>query len=98
MARCMGDMFQKGYGQAMKNNANTQYQAFGRNRSRCGSLEQLQVRKALASRLDDKAAGYERAAARLELRGDEDAAKVLFKAADQLRGLINNAAKKQLTG
>jgi hypothetical protein len=65
-----------------------QGQIFGRNNVRSDSLEQMRVRRALLSRLESKAENYDRAAARLELRGETDAAKVLVKASRQLRDMI----------
>ncbi len=75
---------------SIKTNA-AQARAFGRNFTASESLEQLRVRRALMDRLQNKAANYDRAAARLELRGEMDAAKVLVKASRQLRGIMANA-------
>ena len=44
----------------------------------------------LSDRLVEKYRNYERAAARLELRGESDAAEVLRKAAARLRKIRNN--------
>ena len=50
-------------------------------------LDQRCVSVMLARRITEKCHNYDRAASRLELRGEADAAKVLRRAADRLRRL-----------
>ncbi|MEM8772324.1 MAG: hypothetical protein AAGD92_11795 [Pseudomonadota bacterium] len=52
---------------------------------RSDNLEKLRIRRALARRLEEKIRNYEKAAARLELRGEDDAAAALTQAAARLR-------------
>lgn len=55
--------------------------------NRSSTIQRQQLHRALARRLDDKVNNYERAAARLELRGELDAAKALTDSAQKLRSL-----------
>ena len=50
-------------------------------------LEQKRIRRALSRRLEEKMQNYERAAARLELRGEDDASRLLVRAANRIRTL-----------
>jgi len=59
--------------------------AFGQETLAADKLEDMRVKRMLARRLAEKAKNYERAAAKLEIRGDGDAAEVLHRAADRLR-------------
>ncbi len=58
---------------------------FGRERTSMDMLEQRLAAKALTRRLGEKIKNYEKAAAKLELRGEADAADALHRAADRLR-------------
>lgn len=49
------------------------------------NLDRQRVSRALKRRLDEKIRAYDREAAKLEVRGQSDAAQVLRKAADKLR-------------
>ncbi len=64
---------------------------FGRGPCGSDSLEAQRVRRVLHRRLTEKIRNYERIAARLEMRGENDAATVLVKAADQLRAITAEA-------
>ena len=60
---------------------------FGTDTSHRDMLEQRCVSTMLARRITEKCHNYERAARRLELRGEADAAQVLRRAASRLRRL-----------
>ncbi len=60
---------------------------FGQDRSAAENLESLIIKRQLERRLNEKIKNYERAAAKLEIRGDDDSACVLHKAADRLRSI-----------
>ena len=62
-------------------------------RSQIGKGPNKSLADQLNERLMEKYRGYERAAARLELRGEHDAAKVLRQAASKARLLRNGAAE-----
>ncbi len=64
---------------------------FGQNREGSDRLEAQRVRRVLQRRLCDKIRNYERIAARLEMRGENDAATVLTRAAGQLRAITAEA-------
>ncbi len=69
-----------------------QQPVFGRSLDATTNLEAQRVRRMLQRRLFDKIKNYERIAARLEMRGEKDAAGVLNKAADQLRAITASPA------
>jgi hypothetical protein len=71
-------------------------QAFGQETLAADRLEDMRVKRVLARRLAEKARNYERAAAKLEIRGDGDAAEVLHRAADRLRHITAKPAKELL--
>lgn len=54
-------------------------------------LEQRCVSTMLARRITEKCQNYDRAASRLELRGEADAARVLRRAASRLRTITRQA-------
>lgn len=56
------------------------------------SLDQRRVTRALQRRLAEKIDNYEREATKLDIRGQFDAAKVLRRAATNLRSLTNGPA------
>lgn len=56
------------------------------------NLDQQRTARALRRRLADKIANYEREAARLDIRGQADAAKVLRRAATNLKTLTGQGA------
>lgn len=60
---------------------------FGTDRSYQDMLEDRCVSTMLARRITEKCQNYDRAATRLELRGEADAAQVLRRAASRLRRL-----------
>jgi len=60
---------------------------FGTDTSYQDMLEQRCVSTLLARRITEKCQNYDRAASRLELRGEADAAQVLRRAASRLRRL-----------
>lgn len=62
------------------------------------SIGQQTVNRALEKRLREKVKNYDREAAKLELRGQTDAAEVLRKAADKIRNLMLNAPATQNSG
>lgn len=64
---------------------------FGQAASVPNTLVERSVSFALLQRLSEKSENYERAASRLELRGEIDAAKVLRRAAGRLRTLTRPA-------
>lgn len=64
--------------------------AFGQERSTTDRLEDRMIRQALARRLSEKIKNYERAATKLEMRGEMDAAQALFQAAARLRAMTQN--------
>ncbi len=70
--------------------------AFGQETLAADKLEDMRVKRVLARRLAEKAKNYERAAAKLEIRGDGDAAEVLQRAADRLRHITAKPAKELL--
>lgn len=70
--------------------------AFGRTESDADRLEALRVKKMLARRLREKVRNYSRAASRLEMRGEVDAAAVLTRAADRLKTIAVDAESEEL--
>ena len=64
--------------------------AFGQDQSTQENLENLIIKRQLEKRLSEKIKNYERAAAKLEIRGDDDSAGVLNKAAKRLRNITSN--------
>ena len=66
------------------NDSNTaaapQQQTFGQETLAADKLEDLRVKRMLARRLREKVKNYERAAAKLEIRGDGDAAEEIGRA------------------
>lgn len=54
------------------------------------SIGQQTINRALDKRLREKIINYDREATKLELRGQNDAADVLRKAADKLRTIMRN--------
>lgn len=62
---------------------------FGASETRAPSHDDIHLADRLSARLAEKYRNYERAAARLEMTGETDAAKVLRQAAGRLR-LIRN--------
>lgn len=64
---------------------------FGRDTSYQDMLEQRCVSTMLARRITEKCQNYDRAASRLELRGEADAARVLRRAASRLRTITRQA-------
>ena len=54
------------------------------------TLDRQRVNRALAARLHEKIQSYEREAARLESRGQTDAAQVLMKEARKLRSITRD--------
>ena len=60
-------------------------------------LDRQRVSRALRQRLDEKIRAYDREAAKLEVRGQGDAAQVLRKAADKLR-IITLKSDPETTG
>lgn len=57
--------------------------------------DDISLAEQLSERLAEKYRNYERAAARLELRGETDAAKVLRRAAGRLRLIRNTGAVQE---
>lgn len=55
------------------------------------SLAREDVNRALNKRLQEKIRNYDREAAKLEFRGQEDAAQVLRKAAHQLKSIVRTS-------
>ncbi len=64
---------------------------FGQSPDASQSLEAQRVRRMLHRRLCEKIRNYERIASRLEMRGENDAATVLTRAAGQLRAITTEA-------
>ncbi len=73
-------------------NAAMATKTFGQDRSAAENLENLIIKRQLKRRINEKIKNYERAAAKLEIRGDEDSATVLNKAANRLRPIAANNA------
>ncbi len=71
-------------------------QAFGQEMLIADKLEDMRVKRVLARRLAEKAKNYERAAAKLEIRGDGDAAEVLLRAADRLRHITAKSSREKM--
>ncbi len=65
-----------------------------RQKPTCGPVYELETAIELDRRLKQKYRGYERAAARLDLNGERDAAKVLRRAADRVRLLRSMATER----
>jgi len=70
---------------------------FGRERSTTNRLEDQMIRRALARRLSEKIKNYEKAAARLAMRGEDDAADALQRAAGRLRTITKNVPRETIS-
>lgn len=64
-----------------------QRRAFGRDTSASDTIETQMIRKVLQRRQGAKIRNFERIAARLQMRGEKDAATVLKRAAERLRAI-----------
>ncbi len=76
--------------------ATPQQQTFGQETLAADKLEDMRVKRMLTRRLREKVKNYERAAAKLEIRGDGDAAAVLQRAADRLRHITAKPPRERL--
>ena len=71
--------------------ARARKKVFGEDRLATDNLEAQMLRRVLRRRQCEKIRNYERIAARLEMRGEKDAAVVLFRAAGRLRTIVPDA-------
>lgn len=71
---------------------------FGRDRSSADMLQDKMIRRALARRLNEKIRNYEKAAVKLEMRGEDDAAGALHRAANRLRAVTRNVPRETVDG